>query len=157
MEVEAIKRPRKTVKLYGRSSSTQQMGVVSRGIHARISKDDRLLGDAGGHPGYYSGYRAYIELKGKYERLLGDYDRETSKNSSLSDEVCAERDSLKGGRSGAMSGSGGPLVRRRQTGYWKPLTGRNKPQRDRGEVQGKNESKCTLIKIRPAHLERWPY
>ena len=44
-------------------------------------------------------YRAYVELKGKYERLQSAYDREVGKNGSLSAriyEVCTERDSLKG-------------------------------------------------------------
>ena len=44
-------------------------------------------------------YRAYFDLKSKFERLQSTYDREVSKNSSLSAriyEVCAERDSLKG-------------------------------------------------------------
>ena len=44
-------------------------------------------------------YRAYLDLKSKFERLQADYGREVSKNSSLSEriyEVCAERDSLKG-------------------------------------------------------------
>ena len=44
-------------------------------------------------------YRAYFDLKSKFERLQSAYDREVSKNSSLSAriyEVCAERDSLKG-------------------------------------------------------------
>ena len=44
-------------------------------------------------------YLAYVELRGKFERLQADYGREVSKNSSLSEriyEVCAERDSLKG-------------------------------------------------------------
>ena len=44
-------------------------------------------------------YRAYCDLKSKFERLQADYGREVSKNSSLSEriyEVCAERDSLKG-------------------------------------------------------------
>ncbi len=43
-------------------------------------------------------YRAYFDLKSKFERLQSAYDREVSKNSSLSAriyEVCAERDSLK--------------------------------------------------------------
>jgi hypothetical protein len=40
-------------------------------------------------------YRAYCDLKSKFERLQAAYDREVSKNSSLSEriyEVCAERD-----------------------------------------------------------------
>ena len=44
-------------------------------------------------------YRAYFDLKSKFERLQIAYDREVSKNGSLSAriyEVCAERDSLKG-------------------------------------------------------------
>jgi len=44
-------------------------------------------------------YRAYCDLKSKFERLQADYGQEVSKNSSLSEriyEVCAERDSLKG-------------------------------------------------------------
>ena len=44
-------------------------------------------------------YRAYFDLKSKFERLQSAYDREVSKNSSLSAriyEVCAERDSLMG-------------------------------------------------------------
>ncbi len=44
-------------------------------------------------------YRAYFDLKSKFERLQSAYDREVSKNNSLSTriyEVCAERDSLKG-------------------------------------------------------------
>ena len=44
-------------------------------------------------------YRAYFDLKSRFERLQSAYDREVSKNSSLSAriyEVCAERDSLKG-------------------------------------------------------------
>ena len=44
-------------------------------------------------------YRAYCDLKSKFERLQADYGREVSKNSTLSEriyEVCAERDSLKG-------------------------------------------------------------
>ena len=44
-------------------------------------------------------YRAYYDLKSKFERLQADYGREVSKNSTLSEriyEVCAERDSLKG-------------------------------------------------------------
>ena len=44
-------------------------------------------------------YRAYLDLKSKFERLQADYSREISKNNSLSariHEVCAERDSLKG-------------------------------------------------------------
>lgn len=44
-------------------------------------------------------YRAYCDLKSKFERLQADYGREVSKNSSLSEriyEVCTERDSLKG-------------------------------------------------------------
>ena len=49
--------------------------------------------------GLRSVYRAYLDLKSKFERLQADYGREVSKNSSLSEriyEVCAERDSLKG-------------------------------------------------------------
>ena len=44
-------------------------------------------------------YRAYFDLKSKFERLQSAYDREISKSNSLSariHEVCAERDSLKG-------------------------------------------------------------
>ena len=44
-------------------------------------------------------YRAYFDLKSRFERLQSAYDREVSKNGSLSTriyEVCAERDSLKG-------------------------------------------------------------
>ena len=44
-------------------------------------------------------YRAYFDLKSKFERLQSAYDREISKNNSLSAriyEVCAERDSLMG-------------------------------------------------------------
>ena len=44
-------------------------------------------------------YRAYFDLKSRFERLQIAYDREVSKNGSLSAriyEVCAERDSLKG-------------------------------------------------------------
>ena len=44
-------------------------------------------------------YRAYFDLKSKFERLQSAYDREVSKSNSLSariHEVCAERDSLKG-------------------------------------------------------------
>ena len=43
-------------------------------------------------------YRAYFDLKSKFEQLQRAYDREVSKNSSLSAriyEVCAERDNLK--------------------------------------------------------------
>ena len=43
-------------------------------------------------------YRAYFDLKSKFERLQIAYDREVSKNGSLSAriyEVCAERDGLK--------------------------------------------------------------
>ena len=43
-------------------------------------------------------YRAYLDLKSKLERLQSAYDREVSKNSSLSAriyEVCDERDNLK--------------------------------------------------------------
>ena len=51
MDVQAIKKPGKKMKLYGKELSTQQMGVqVSRSIHAKVSKENRLLGDAGGHP-----------------------------------------------------------------------------------------------------------
>ena len=56
MDVQAIKKPGKKMKLYGRQFSTQQMGVqVSQSIYAKVSKENRLLGDAGGHPGYYPG------------------------------------------------------------------------------------------------------
>ena len=44
-------------------------------------------------------YRAYCDLKSKFEQLQADYGQEVSKNSTLSEriyEVCAERDSLKG-------------------------------------------------------------
>ena len=44
-------------------------------------------------------YRAYFDLKSRFERLQIAYDREVSKNGSLSAriyEVCAERDGLKG-------------------------------------------------------------
>ena len=44
-------------------------------------------------------YRAYFDLKSRFERLQSAYDREVGKNSSLLAriyEVCAERDSLKG-------------------------------------------------------------
>ena len=44
-------------------------------------------------------YRAYFDLKSKFEQLQWAYDREVSKSSSLSAriyEVCAERDGLKG-------------------------------------------------------------
>ena len=44
-------------------------------------------------------YRAYFDLKSRFEWVQSAYDREVSKNSSLSAriyEVCAERDSLKG-------------------------------------------------------------
>ena len=44
-------------------------------------------------------YRAYFDLKSRFERVQSAYDREVSKNSSLSAriyEVCTERDSLKG-------------------------------------------------------------
>ena len=44
-------------------------------------------------------YRAYFDLKSKFERLQSAYDREISKSNSLSAriyEVCAERDRLKG-------------------------------------------------------------
>ncbi len=44
-------------------------------------------------------YRAYFDLKSRFERLQSAYDREVGKNSSLSAriyEVCAERDRLKG-------------------------------------------------------------
>jgi len=37
MDVQAIKKPRKTVKLYGKQFSTQQMGVqVSCSIHTKV-------------------------------------------------------------------------------------------------------------------------
>ena len=44
-------------------------------------------------------YRAYFDLKSRFERLQSAYDREVGKTSSISAriyEVCAERDSLKG-------------------------------------------------------------
>ena len=44
-------------------------------------------------------YRAYFDLKSRFERLQSAYDREVSKNSSLSAriyEVCDERDNLRG-------------------------------------------------------------
>jgi len=44
-------------------------------------------------------YRAYFDLRSRFERLQSAYDREVSKSSSLSAriyEVCVERDSLKG-------------------------------------------------------------
>ena len=44
-------------------------------------------------------YRAYFDLKNKFERLQSAYDREVGKSNSLSariHEVCAERDGLKG-------------------------------------------------------------
>ena len=44
-------------------------------------------------------YRAYCDLKSKFEQLQADYGQEVSKNSTLSEriyEVCAERDGLKG-------------------------------------------------------------
>ena len=47
----------------------------------------------------HSVYRAYFDLKSRFERLQSAYDREVSKCNSLSAriyEVCAERDSLKG-------------------------------------------------------------
>ena len=57
MEVQAIKKPRKTVKLYGKQFSTQQMGMqVSCGIHAQVPEEDRLLGNAGGYPEHHPGF-----------------------------------------------------------------------------------------------------
>ena len=44
-------------------------------------------------------YRAYLDLKSKFERLQSAYDREVSKNKTLSNrihDVCVERDSLMG-------------------------------------------------------------
>ena len=44
-------------------------------------------------------YRAYVELKGKYERLLGDYGRAREGNERLSDhlqEVKLENKALRG-------------------------------------------------------------
>ncbi len=56
MDVQAIKKPRKTVKLYGKQFSTQQMGVqVSCGIHTKVPEEDRLLGNAGRYPRHYPG------------------------------------------------------------------------------------------------------
>ena len=63
-------------------------------------------------------YRAYLDLKSKFERLQADYGREVSKNSSLSEriyEVCAERDSLKGGQG----------LRAGQAGHWSGTSGQN--------------------------------
>ena len=41
-------------KPYGKQFNTQPMSVqVSYGIHTKISKEDRLLGDAGRYLGYY--------------------------------------------------------------------------------------------------------
>ena len=43
-------------------------------------------------------YRTYLDLKSRFERLQRAYDREISKNRSLTvriDKLCAERDSLK--------------------------------------------------------------
>ena len=57
MEVQTIKKPRKTVKLYGKQFGTQQMSVkVPCSIHIQIPKKNRLLGDARGHSGYYTGF-----------------------------------------------------------------------------------------------------
>ena len=54
MDVQAIKQPRKKMKLYGKQFSTQQMGVqVSCSIHTKVPKENRLLGDARGHPRHY--------------------------------------------------------------------------------------------------------
>ena len=67
------------------------------------------------------------------------YDREVSKNGSLSAriyEVCAERDGSERARSGTMSGSDGPLARNRRTGYWRQLTSRNRSKRSGNGVQG---------------------
>ena len=68
MNVQAIKKPRKKMKLYGRQFSTKQMGVqVSRSIHAKVPKKYRLLGDAGGHPRYYPGLMQ-VERRGDRRR-----------------------------------------------------------------------------------------
>lgn len=43
------------MKLYGKQFSTQQMGVqVSCGIHTQVPEEDRLLGNAGRHPGHHT-------------------------------------------------------------------------------------------------------
>lgn len=56
MSVQAIKKPRKTVKPYGRKLSTQQMGVqVSHRIYTQVSEENRLLGNERRYPGYYPG------------------------------------------------------------------------------------------------------
>ena len=56
MSVQAIKKPRKTVKSYGRKFSTQQMGVqVSHRIYTQVSEENRLLGDERRYSGYYPG------------------------------------------------------------------------------------------------------
>ena len=67
-------------------------------------------------------YRAYLDLKSKFERLQADYGREVSKNSSLSEriyEVCAERQSkgkgqgLRAGQASHWPGTGGQDIRGR--------------------------------------------
>ena len=56
------------MKLYGKQFSTQQMGVqVSRSIHAKVSKENRLLGDAGGHPRHYPRFMQ-VERRGDHRR-----------------------------------------------------------------------------------------
>ena len=50
------KKPRKTVKPYGRKFSTQQMGVqVSHRIYAQVSKENSLLGNERRYSGYHPG------------------------------------------------------------------------------------------------------
>lgn len=99
-------------------------------------------------------YRAYVELKGKYERLQGDYGRAREGNERLSDRLQEakmenkallqpgwmmfwSRTRLCGKGAWIMSGSGRPLARNRQIGYWKPLTSRNRPKRNGDEGQCK--------------------
>ena len=56
------------MKLYGKQFSTQQMGVqVSYSIHTKVSKENRLLGDARGHPRHYP-RSMQVERRGDHRR-----------------------------------------------------------------------------------------
>ena len=92
-------------------------------------------------------YRAYLDLKSKFERLQADYGREVSKNSSLSEriyEVCAERDSLKGKVRDyeRVRRAIGPEQADRilEAAYQQ-----EQAEKERKRPQGKNKGRCAII------------
>ena len=82
-------------------------------------------------------FRKYIDLKGKFDRLQGDYDRVREGNARLSDRLMEVKMETKNcGRSPpTIHGSSGSLARNRWRRRWRP-TGRGSKRRKAANGRG---------------------